>query len=340
MILTSFFRKKSTQLYLLILTILFLIITIIEIFTTHLTEIDNKKFMEISLIYIESPNNLQKDLENNKFIDNIKQTILFQYENGFMSETMLKLPDLNDKILVYKGVEETLKDNEIIILLSKINYINIEPLMNNYINNEITFSYSGEEIKFQIKKIENVSNKTEIIISPNLFNRLIKKEKTYKYTSNITSENKEAEIYSKYSKNNLVKILNSETAESARERKALQENLEILKISNYIIITIFIIVIFITNKNIIADLEKNIDLEKKLGFKNKQIKLNVLKRILVLHFTIMATVIVVCLILLVALNKLTLLKNINLLFVLIIILLSDLVLGFNLKINQKNYERR
>ena len=75
----------------------------------------------------------------------------------------------------------------------------------------------------------------------------------------------------------------------------------ILKLSSYVILFVFVILIIIIIKNLLYDLNKSTTLESKIGFSKKQIKLNVVYRLLLLLlfstlFSVMLSLIIILII--------------------------------------------
>ena len=147
------------------------------------------------------------------------------------------------------------------------------------------FNFNNKEIKLTIKNIYDSNNNPIITISKDLFDKLYKEETNKTISVVVARESKANEIIKNISEDKNCKVTRiwSVKVEDERINTRLKETLNILSISNYIVIAILIILLIIINKNIIEDYQNNFVLEKKLGFNNGLIKMNAFKRIFLLY---------------------------------------------------------
>lgn len=341
MILKSFWRKKTTKIYLIMLTSLFLTINCLFIAREYVNILKERQYLKTSLVENVNTKDNFEILTKDKDIFNLKRTIIMTYISGLKEEAFYT----NGDYFTYstKNTKYKLKDNEIIIRLSSLDYINKYPLLEDCINKPITFKFDKEIVSLIIKDIISDNKRTELIISDNLFNRFANNSNEYRYTFGFVSEEKYYEFCNRYKDKNLGKIgrYDIETAIEYEERNLLEACSKFLKLSIYFINIIFLVIIFLVNKNIIADFQKKIDLEHKLGFKKKQIKLNTLKCLLTLHTIAFIIVFFIDTLFMLILN-LILKANINVLDIkiyyiyMVVILIIDLLLC----IIRKKHERR
>lgn len=282
MILKSFWRKKTTKIYLIMLTSLFLTINMLFIAKEYVAILKERQYLKISLVENISKKDNIEILEKDKNIHNIKRTMKLRLINGLKGDIFI-----NHEFFTYRGKDTKYKlnDNEVIIRLSSLDYINKYPLIEEYKNKQLTFSWNDETVTLTVKDIISDNKRTELIISDNLFSQYVNKSNEYNYTFSFTSTEKYYEFLNNRDRPEIgeVTMWDIETAIEYEERMMLEACSKFLNISIYSIDIIFLVIIFIVNKNIISDFSKNIDLEHKLGFKNKKIKLNTLKCLLTLH---------------------------------------------------------
>ena len=110
MILTSFWRKKSTYLYLIILTILFLTINILFIAREYIDIIKERQYLKTSLVVNESMNDNKTILESFKDVKNLKRALYLRYKEDLNENILTK----NSEFLTYSDESEKikLKDNK------------------------------------------------------------------------------------------------------------------------------------------------------------------------------------------------------------------------------------
>lgn len=284
MIIKSFFRKKSTIIYFIIFSILFAMLFLINIFINYLTKLDDLNFKEESYLYLRSKDNLVTDLLNDSLIENSFSILLFKYTyfDGIAEDQLVNY-DL-DSVIVYNSEDKNvlLEEEEVIIGLNELDYINKKSFFNNIEKKEIIFETDQRRISLKIKKIINMGRFSGLIISKKLFDKL--ENENHYYISNIKNEKKIETIIKKYTpKSDEILVLNDTNLLNYNKKLKIKKILDISKFANFVLFATFIIVFLITNRNIISDLSMNLNLEKKVGFKKLQIYLNIIKRLCFLH---------------------------------------------------------
>ena len=299
MIIFSFFRRKSTQIYLLLFIILFFLINSTGLLIENIENIKDNNFSSSTLLYIKSETNYESLLKSNKYITNIKRALIFDYGN-------VKNIDENDiieeeigGILTYSSVEnEAFDKNELVIGLKELNFINNRYNITKLISDSSVFYYEGVPINLKIKNVINSKKRSELIISDSLFNELITKSNSYIYTASITKTNEAQKIINnlnKQVKGNVILLENLDESEQ-KIGEALDKNLKYLKAANIVICVISILLFLIINNNNKNDLINEIYLEQVLGFNSFEIKCYLFLRLIVLH---VASLLISCLLILI-----------------------------------------
>lgn len=299
MIIFSFFRRKSTQIYLLLFIILFFLINSTGLLIENIENIKDNNFSSSTLLYIKSETNYESLLKSNKYITNIKRALIFDYGN-------VKNIDENDiieeeigGILTYSSVEnEAFDKNELVIGLKELNFINNRYNITKLISDSSVFYYEGVQINLKIKNVINSKKRSELIISDSLFNELITKSNSYIYTASITKTNEAQKIINnlnKQVKGNVILLENLDESEQ-KIGEALDKNLKYLKAANIVICVISILLFLIINNNNKNDLINEIYLEQVLGFNSFEIKCYLFLRLIVLH---VASLLISCLLILI-----------------------------------------
>lgn len=339
MIIFSFFRRKSTQIYLLLFIILFFLINSTGLLIENIENIKDNNFSSSTLLYIKSETNYESLLKSNKYITNIKRATIFDYGN-------VKNIDENDiieeeigGILTYSSVEnEAFDKNELVIGLKELNFINNRYNITKLISDSSVFYYEGVPINLKIKNVINSKKRSELIISDSLFNELITKSNSYIYTASITKTNEAQKIINnlnKQVKGNVILLENLDESEQ-KIGEALDKNLKYLKATNIVICVISILLFLIINNNNKNDLINEIYLEQVLGFNSFEIKCYLFLRLIVLH---VASLLISCLLILILkyfINFSLFLFLIRIIKIIVFIMVYNVItcLMFNIKIEK------
>lgn len=359
MIYISFFRKKTTRIYFAILTIAILLILLLLCFTNYYQSLENKFFSERSIFIIESDNdsygllkNIKElyDIErvltlmpNKEYIETIgikggtisslESTMVMPSSDGYQEKitwNLLEHPTINDKVIFIK--DDTLESDNILIGVPKLHRNNIsEEIINNTLGKKIGFYNKDKNYEFIVKNIY-FSTFSEFKISSNLFDALLKENPQYTYRAKINSYNNSSKVKRELQETNQLKnqkiVIDSIYGEKEYESlKKMEDLLAILKIVTYILIVLFIVFVFIVNKNQINDLHSNLDLEYKIGYSKKQIKFNLFKRLFLLYLVSYVFALVILQFVFVMIHKLVKITlNIpNFKLLIIIVLLSNIL---------------
>ncbi len=336
MILKSFYRKKSTIIYLIIITLLFLVLSIMLIINRYLEEIKNNYYIDSNLVLIKSNIDYKDLLENYNNIINIKKCILFSYTDDLITESYVNDLNINNKVIVYP--DDVLENEEIILGLMTYYYEFSKSKISNILNESIKVNFDGKELNLNLIDVVDNERKSNIYIADELFEELT--INNYSYTFNIKAEKDEKEVR-KYLDENIdgeVYYLKYELADDYVINEKIDNYISISKILTLVLSGGLLLILIIINKNIIADLDKNMMLEHKLGVKPMDIKKNVMKRLISLHIiSFMLSIIVALIISNVIVSRYYIAM---MLLVFIFILFIDLIMSLIININKKKFVRK
>lgn len=336
MILKSFYRKKSTIIYLTIITLLFLVLSIMLIINRYLEEIKNNYYIDSNLVLIKSNIDYKDLLENYNNITNIKKCILFSYTDDLITESYVNDLNINNKVIVYP--DDVLENEEIILGLMTYYYEFSKSKISNILNESIKVNFDGKELNLNLIDVVDNERKSNIYIADELFEELT--INNYSYTFNIKTEKDEKEVR-KYLDENIdgeVYYLKYELADDYVINEKIDNYISISKILTLVLSGGLLLILIIINKNIIADLDKNTMLEYKLGVKPMDIKKNVMKRLISLHIiSFMLSIIVALIISNVIVSRYYIAM---MLLVFIFILFIDLIMSLIININKKKFVRK
>ena len=336
MILKSFYRKKSTIIYLIIITLLFLVLSIMLIINRYLEEIKNNYYIDSNLVLIKSNIDYKYLLENYNNIINIKKCILFSYTDDLITESYVNDLNINNKVIVYP--DDDLENEEIILGLMTYYYEFSKSKISNILNESIKVNFDGKELNLNLIGVVDNERKSNIYIADELFKELT--INNYSYTFNIKTEKDEKEVR-KYLDENIdgeVYYLKYELADDYVINEKIDNYISISKILTLVLSGGLLLILIIINKNIIADLDKNMMLEHKLGVKPMDIKKNVMKRLISLHIiSFMLSIIVALIISNVIVSRYYIAM---MLLVFIFILFIDLIMSLIININKKKFVRK
>lgn len=365
MIIRNFFRRTTTRIYIVLLSIIIATVSVLNSLNVFLDNQANKIYINSMRLIVSTEQNLYDVLKANENIMNIKRGFLLESpENSiqFVDED----PNLDKplqwasfsylsltSVTTYLG-DNDLVENEIELGFSSLDYYNSTVFLNDYLGKTITADYKGEKLKLVIKRVYDAGPFPEIKISKDIYNKLERKATTYFYSSQIKHERFEEDIKSellKYKKEEEDKIvvphIYSQSTEVANydALEKMNSQIKLLKNITYVLSIIFLIMFIIISKNILEDLETTIRLENMLGFSKKNIQFNLIKRILSMYIlTIILSNILSIIIVFVLNNKYSLgmqLLNFKFLIIILIVILSCnllLVGTINNKLNIKKHK--
>lgn len=320
LLLKSFIRKKSTKIYGIVFVIIFIVIGLIINFNKYYDFLLNEKLSECSRLYVVSKKDCSEDLKEFKNIVEVKKTIVFEenpssenigrrnnvitkdgvttYIEGDNSSE-LKWDDLmalDTNILAERDETNKLIGNQI-----KIN-INTglqfrEEKIRELKGAEIKLNFNNEEYTFTIQDF-NYSFSSGIVISNELYNKLLQEEPTFGYIIK-DKEYDELDLIikkleKKYGKDSIdISESQSYIGEESDEVMVYREIIETLGWFTFAIVTIFFIVGLICLRNIGSDENQNINFQFIIGFKTRQVFLQqFLNKVLLCATTIIIAIII------------------------------------------------
>ena len=341
MILKSFYRKKSTKIYIIIMITIFSTLIAMNVINDYLKNVKYENFLERLYILLESDKDYYELLNKSQYFININEILLGEYNGNIIDGRYVNQNSLNNRALIYS--DSSIAENEIVIGLEDYVYLFNSGNINSAKYDIVELKIQNEIFNLKIKDIYKSGKRSEIKISNTLYKSLCERNDSIIYIFNVKNENEIDKAW-QYLVDNIdgeIISLNYETPADVETRKELEEYTFFLEISIYVFIGIFLIILLIINKNILADLNKNIYLEYCLGFKNKIIKFNVLSRLMSIHIVSFIISIAICLSLIEIIN---LFKNLNLqlnfnlllleLFTFILIIDFFLSLFISIKLNK------
>ena len=266
MIIKSFFRKKSTILYFIIFSILFVALFLINDFIQYLVKLNDLKFKEDSYLCINSKMDLMNDITKDEWIENSYCILLFKYSYfEHIAENQLVNYDLGS-VIVYSSKDKnlSLKEHDVVIGLSELDYVNKKNTLSTIEGEEIFFELDDQKIPLKIKSVVNMGQLPGIVISEKLFDSL--NNNSHHYISNIKYEKNIENLVKKYSSNaDEILVLNDSNISNYNKKEKIKKLLDIVRIVNALFLILFIIIFLIVNRNIVSDLNLNLKFEKKNG---------------------------------------------------------------------------
>ncbi len=275
LILKSFFRKRNTRIYLIILCSLISIIFCLHSIINYVSFLINKNYVESHLLFMQYDTNYEKQLASNADLQNINRVLTFDdIEIEGLQKIILNEFDIG-KIMAYSSSEkkQTLKNDEIVIFLDQINYINYEKKIKNVVNSRAILRINEQEIKLRVKEIVKEKRRNGIIISNDLFEKLVE-QGNYIYVANVKDYKKINETINelKKEKNSNVIVLDNSNSEESKSQEKMQQILKYVTNASHILLIMFFLIIIIVNKNIIEDSKSDSLMKYKIGYTDFQIK--------------------------------------------------------------------
>lgn len=286
MILKSFYRKKSTKLYYILLSIIFIIVLSLYLIMNYLYDIRQKEYYKISLFYRECTFDCYDDLSDDSRFVNIKRTLPFEFIDGPIHKTSVGVNEIGRRVLAYRNESNELEDDELILYLNSTDYENEEHNFDNILKSYFNLRYNGKDYKFKVNKIYK-AERASVIVSSSLFDNLVKYMNKFSVTGNFYDDFVAKEFDDTYESSSDDMMVSLDCGDARYDD--IVKNYNIVHAIVLISIIIFIIISFIVIKNIISDLKENIFLEVRLGYSNFQVKLNIFKRLCTLHLLIFVT---------------------------------------------------
>ena len=319
--LKSFFRKKSTKIYLIIYSVLLTTIFSMLVLINYCNKSINDVYKTKSYILMTCKGDYFKEISKLNVVKEVERIIIFEenekdttfknqsysiiskdttvnYDNGENYNEIVCWEDYGmssinsaTKIIIKpdKNNDLKLKDNEIGLSTEGVKNKKQET-KDNLKGKNIIFKYNENDIEFTIKDYYD-SNDLEMMISENKFNELNLKNNIYSYKIYVddylnTSEIKEKlKIASNYNDINIGTRINFDGNENADKVTNSIEFRSVFEMITFFSICGFIIIFIIVTGNILSDEKKNSKIERVLGYNKKQLKLHIVVKLISLMIT-------------------------------------------------------
>lgn len=271
----EFFRKKSTKISILILTIIFVILQIIFSFINYYSSIIDDIYSNNIYYSIKFDNDVYNTLTLNTNITEVKRYLPFYYNGEFINY----LFDLDSENVVVLS-NDNLESYECIIEIS-------ENLFNDDLKfgDTISFVYENKEINLSITDIVN-GKYNRVFISDKLFNDLILEDSFY-YIFEISKNQNAEKILDSLSNLDFfvgVEVFHSFINLDKINTELLYEDvLLILKKILIVICIVFAIVYLFVLKIILQKEREDMFIDKMLGYNPYYISLLVLIKVILLN---------------------------------------------------------
>lgn len=266
LLLKSFFRKKSTKIYLIVIPILIISITLFSAFYKYYLSLSKSIVPYSKILIITREDIFEKFSSDDDYIE-VDEGIVFKSNDEIAAE--LYMFEELECIIVFPASKRKieLNDNEIAIGSKFLNNLDL-------INKTVKLKHNNQKINFKVKTIYE-RNFKEILISDNKFEELINKSNIFAYTLKV----KEKTIIDSLENINNFQLEEGpiiyETFNNSPDYnlwKSLKELVTWLTIISYIMIIMFSIIFLIVLRNIIIDEYKIIHTERLLGFSKNQVR--------------------------------------------------------------------
>lgn len=309
-LLKGFFRKRSTQMYFVIFTVIITAITVLLSFINYYKTTEKDLYIKNSFMLITSEKDYFDNLSSNKNISSIKEVLVFEpnkedynvvvdsnyvaYKNGVQSDSKL-IDGAENKmnwddfevsgskyIIVMYNDNFELNQNEIALSITHMSEWKIE-FAKEMIGEKIGFYYNNQNIEFTIKSIYETTIPS-ISISRNVYEKIRENREIYSYIIMINDKKNESLVKNELKKISEISIVKHESynTDDSVFISTMARLLDSLMLANFASILFFIIILIVGIKNIMDDDKKNMNINKKLGYNFAQIKFNVLKQVIVL----------------------------------------------------------
>lgn len=281
MIIKSFFRNRTTKIYLALFLVLFTFILLINIAYNHINKLIVDNLIDSTLAYTSCSYDCYAELVSSKKVTNIRysylseQTIKEDYLGTFNS-----ISD-DDKLLISENKD--LKDDEVILYYNEAYYKLDKEIIDN-----IKIIHIGDT-EYSVKELRLDSNVSRIELSSHVIQSL-KDDNNYTYIFNLKVP------YEEVSKElNNINNLTMKTSDKNLTTSTLNKQLRTTKIFIIILMMISIIIYGIVLCNLFFDFNTRNRLEKYLGFTKLQRKINCYKRLTILIFLSLLIALIVAL---------------------------------------------
>lgn len=335
----SFFRAKSTKIYLSLFTIMLLIISILFNIRDYYKTIITKSYQDNSYytIVMNKDNNYISKIESNKNITDIKETLIIPIsEIDIKEENIINIlvDNYTSSITIKEDTTNELKDNESYIEAYNYAFNNnkeIHELKNIKLRNNNLYIKGIKETKY-----------TDIVVSNNIYQKLKEENDYISYTFILKDYNKKQETEKELNSIKDIEYYYSELFESSDKLNTLNKLKQIINIIEKVcilLITIFIFLFIIIVYSIISDNINKMYIERMLGFSKKQIKKYLIYKVILLCLLSIIIYIFIYKIISILINNIlsmNLIKfNSNIIYISLILIIISILLCLIKKFNIK-----
>lgn len=315
--LKAFFRKKSTKIYFVIITVLIIMTILLYSFKQFFHDGINQEYDRTSVYVTYKEKDYFDLLKQEKDIKKIQRALLLfpDYLGDLFKETATESLDEetglyginrdyliwqnfqyypNEEIIVYPNSYRPnlkLETNEIAISIHNGLDNKFKEYAQTIINKTFKMhDHNNNYYEFKIKDTYE-SGLYEMIISDELFNEIIKEDGYYVYSLKINSDNNKFDLNQKMQNNNIKYIDNT-----VNDYELISSYTDLETIFNYLIkgvICIFAIVLIISIRNMTSDEARQLRLLRLIGYNSLQTK--ALLVIEIISLSIISVISAICL---------------------------------------------
>lgn len=248
----SFFRKKTTKIYLLIYSLILLVIGLL-LSTKIILNNKQKELYNGSYIFIQT-----NDTEELLKINNIKKI----YEG-----IPIKLDDYYEAVLIS---DDKYKINDDCVIIPEIN-------KNIYkIKDKVNIFINDEQLEFYVGGYSNYNDSATVLYSSSNIIKKYSDPNKMRYLIILKDWNKYSQTLNELNK------ISGDSIISINNNESMQTFIKIINIMLLILLILFVIVLLITCVNIIEDEAKKNNIYYKVGYNKFNLKIYNLNKILLL----------------------------------------------------------
>ena len=316
-LLKSFFRKKSTKLYIFILVILNVAIISLMSFVNYYKGLLNEVFVNNTVLYVIGQNDYYKEFSKYDSVINIEKILVvkpdYTYDTlgrqGYViqdgstgiiidsspSTSNLIIPTWEEFIGIHKNnriivrKDDNLKEDEITLSFNR--QVTYDISLSSLINKKIGIINNNISYEFVIKNIIDNSKFSEMFISSDMFDKIEKENNIYAYKVTLDDYYDAQRLVGKLdeSENNDDFYVSLNTVEESGANYSMSNLIEItdtLINVSYVLLLIFYLITFIVLKNIIKDEKNKLMILSFLGYNKIQCKFINFVKLLFLVFNV------------------------------------------------------
>lgn len=262
----EFFRRSTTKIYLVLLTVIIVAITLLLNFSNYYKNIVNDVYLENSHVLITSTDELIDKLENNQSIFNIEQVAIVNHDETKEIDNYLLYDSISESIILTEATEEQ-EQNDITLNIIHFNYKNIEDI-DELINKKVLLKNDNHQKEYNISSIKE-SKFNNISLSKEELDKFTKSQNNYTYLFKVTNYQEIDNIIKDLEEENDAKCLRLEYLETNAQVetiKSLEEMVPLLYNSSKYLMIAFTIILLLIIHNILSDEMDNMKLEWIIGF--------------------------------------------------------------------------